>query len=88
MPFDVQLTAGAALDLEDIYDDISERHSSAEADYVLERIKRVSSGLSEHPHRGSYPKELLDLAFATTAKSSSSPTASSTAWSRATSTCC
>ena len=37
MPFDVQLTAGAALDLEDIYDDISARHSSAEADYVLER---------------------------------------------------
>ena len=61
MPFDVQLTAGAVLDLEDIYDDIGQRHSFAEADYVLERIKRASSGLAEHPHRGSFPKELLDI---------------------------
>jgi len=61
MPFDVQLTAGAALDLEDIHDDISERRSSAEADDVLKRIERASGGRSEHPHRGSYPRELLDL---------------------------
>ena len=61
MPFLVQLTADAARDLEDIYDDISRRQSPDEADYVLERIERAFSSLAEHPHRGSYPKELLDI---------------------------
>ena len=61
MPFLVQLTADAARDLEDIHDDISRRHSRGEAGYVLERIERAFGGLSEHPHRGSYPKELLDI---------------------------
>ena len=61
MPFTVQLTADAARDLEDIYDDISRRQSPDEADYVLERIERAFSSLAEHPHRGSYPKELLDI---------------------------
>ena len=61
MPFLVQLTADAARDLDDIYDDISRRQSPDEADYVLERIERAFSSLAEHPHRGSYPKELLDI---------------------------
>ena len=61
MPFTVQLTADAARDLEYIYDDISRRQSPDEADYVLERIERAFSSLAEHPHRGSYPKELLDI---------------------------
>ncbi len=61
MPLVVQLTADAARDLEDIYDDISQRRSLGEANYVLERIERAFGGLSEHPHRGSYPKELLDV---------------------------
>ena len=61
MPFTVQLTADAARDLDDIYDDISRRQSPDEADYVLERIERAFSSLAEHPHRGSYPKELLDI---------------------------
>ena len=61
MPFSVQLTANAARDLEDIYHDISRRQSPDEADYVLERIERAFSSLAEHPHRGSYPKELLDI---------------------------
>ena len=61
MPFEVQLTADAVRDLEDIHDDISERHSLSEADCVLERIERAFTSLAEHPHRGSYPKELLDI---------------------------
>ena len=28
---------------------------------MLERIERAFSSLAEHPHRGSYPKELLDI---------------------------
>ena len=28
---------------------------------MLERIERVFSRLSEHPQRGSYPKELLEI---------------------------
>ena len=55
------MTADAARDLDDIYDDISRRQSPDEADYVLERIERAFSSLAEHPHRGSYPKELLDI---------------------------
>ena len=61
MPFLVQLTADAVRDLEDIHDDISLRHSSDDAVYVLERIERAFSSLAEHPHRGGYPKELLDV---------------------------
>ena len=61
MPFSVQLTADAARDLEDIYYDISRRQSPDEADYVLERIERAFCSLAEHPHRGSYPTELLDI---------------------------
>ena len=61
MPFEVQLTADAVRDLEDIHDDISERGSPSEAAYVLERIEGAFTSLSEHPRRGSYPKELLDI---------------------------
>ncbi len=61
MPFLVQLTADAVRDLEDIHDYISRRQSLGEADYVLERIERHFSNLAEDPHRGSYPKELLDI---------------------------
>ena len=61
MPFEVQLTADAARDLEDIHDDISERHFAQRGGYVLERIEGAFTSLSEHPHRGSYPKELLDI---------------------------
>ena len=61
MPFSVQLTADAARDLEDIYHDISQRHSPDDAVDVLERIGRAFSGRAKHPHCGSYPKELLDI---------------------------
>ena len=61
MPFLVQLTADAARDLEDIHDDISQRHSPEDAVYVLERIERAFSNLAEHPNLGIYPSELLDI---------------------------
>ena len=61
MPFTVQLTADAARDLEDIYDDISRRQSPDEAVDLLERIERAFSSLADHLHCGSYPKELLDI---------------------------
>ena len=61
MSFGCQLTADAARDLEDIRDYLSGHRSPGEADYVLQRIERAFSSLTEHPHRGTYPKELLDV---------------------------
>ena len=61
MSFLVQLTDDAARDLEEIYDYIDRHDSPGRADHVLRRIEKAFSSLSEHPHRGSYPKELLDI---------------------------
>ena len=61
MPFAVHLTEDAARDLEDICDYIEKRDSPASAAYVLDRIEEAFAGLSEHPLRGGFPKELLDI---------------------------
>ena len=61
MPFRVQLTDDAALDLEEIYDYIERRGPAGRADYVLERIEEAFQSLSEYPRRGSYPRELVDI---------------------------
>ena len=61
MAFRVLLTDDAVGDLEDIRDYIDARDSRARADYVLGRIEAAFRGLAEHPHRGSYPRELLDI---------------------------
>lgn len=61
MGFAVLLTNDAAHDLEEIYNYIDLHDSSQKAGYVLERIDRVFSSLSEFPDRGIYPKELLAL---------------------------
>ena len=61
MCFLVQLTGDAARDLEEICDYIDRHDSPGRADHVLRRIEKAFSSLSEHPHRGSYPKELLDI---------------------------
>ncbi len=61
MAFGVALTNDAARDLEEIWDYISRRDSSARADYVLDQIESAFRSLSELPQRGSYPDELLDL---------------------------
>ena len=61
MPFLVQLTDDASRDLEEICYYIDRHDSPASADYVLDRIEKTFSSLSDHPWRGSYPKELLDI---------------------------
>jgi toxin ParE1/3/4 len=61
MGFAVLLTNDAARDLDEIYNYIALHDSPQKADYVLERIEKVFSSLSEFPERGAYPKELLAL---------------------------
>ena len=61
MAFRVLLTDDAARDLEGICDYVSRRDSPARADYVLNQIESAFQSLSEHPLRGSYPDELLDI---------------------------
>ena len=61
MSFLVQLTDDAARDLEEICDYIDRHDAPGRADYVLDQIENAFQGLSEHPQRGTYPKELLDL---------------------------
>lgn len=60
-PFAVLLTHDAARDLEELYGYITAHGSPQEADYVLEKIERTFSILSEFPERGAHPKELLPL---------------------------
>ena len=59
--FEVVLTQGAEYDLEEIYDDIAEFDSAANADPVLDRLLDATQKLAEFPERGSWPKELLAL---------------------------
>ena len=61
MPFAVFLTDDAAGDLDELYDYIALNDAPGKADYVLERIEKAFSSLSESPERGAYPKELLPL---------------------------
>ena len=61
MPFAVLLTKDAARDLNELYDYIAVHDSPRKADYVLKRIEKIFSTLSEFPERGVYPKELLKL---------------------------
>ena len=61
MVFEVLLTNDAARDLEEIYNYIALHDSPPKADYVLARIEKLFSSLSESPERGVYPNELLAL---------------------------
>ena len=61
MPFAVLLTKDAARDLNELYDYITVHDSPGKADYVLKKIEKTFSALSEFPERGIYPKELLKL---------------------------
>ena len=61
MPLLVQLTDDAARDLEEFCDYIERNDSPARADYVLERIECAFEGLTEHPERGAWPRELLEV---------------------------
>ena len=61
MSFLVQLTKDAARDLEEIGDYIDWHDAPGRADHVLEQIEKAFHSLSEHPQRGTSPKELLDI---------------------------
>ncbi len=61
MPFSVFLTDDAAHDLEDLCDYIDRHDVPGKADYVLEQLEKAFNSLSEKPHRGVYPKELLSI---------------------------
>ena len=61
MSFLVQLTDDAIRDLEEICDYIEQHDAPGKADHVLEQIERAFSNLAKHPHRGNYPKELVDI---------------------------
>ncbi len=61
MPFLVRLTDDAARDLEEICDYIARHDSLGSADPVMHRIEGAFSSLSEHPRRGSYRQELLEI---------------------------
>lgn len=58
---EVLLTNDGARDLEEIYNYIALHDSPQKADYVLSRIEKEFSSLSEFPERGVYPNELLVL---------------------------
>jgi plasmid stabilization system protein ParE len=61
MPFPVSLTDDAVRDLDELYDYIDRHDVPGKADYVLDRIEKAFTSLSEAPGRGAYPKELLSL---------------------------
>jgi toxin ParE1/3/4 len=61
MPFSVLLTDDAVHDLEDLCDYIDLHDVPGKADYVLEQFEKAFNSLSENPHRGGYPKELLSI---------------------------
>ena len=61
MHLSVLLTDDAVRDLENIYDYIELHESRGKANYVLERIEKAFSSLSENPERGAYPRELIAL---------------------------
>lgn len=59
--YEVLLTEGAEQDLESIYDTIAEFDCTANANYVLDRLLKVTHSLAVFPERGAYPKELIAL---------------------------
>ena len=61
MSFHVKLTRDAVHDLEEIYDYIERRVSSARAQNVLEELEKVFESLSTHQSSGSFPTELHDI---------------------------
>jgi toxin ParE1/3/4 len=77
MRYQVFLTEDAQRDLEELHEYITKFDSSCNADSVLTRVLEVVESLATFPERGTHPKELLVLAFASTARLSLNPTGSS-----------
>ena len=61
MPLPVVLTQDAEYDLEDIVVHIIRHDSAARATRVLERIHEAIGKLAEHPSRGVFPLELVEI---------------------------
>lgn len=61
MSHTIYLTDDAAGDLEEITAYIAAQDSAERALYVLGKIQQALQSLSELPHRGAFPRELLDL---------------------------
>jgi len=61
MRYQVMLTAGAERDLEEIYNHIAAFDSQISADYVLDRLVKVTKSLISSPGRGPHPGELQAL---------------------------
>jgi len=61
MSFLVFLTDDATHDLEDLCDYIDRHDVPGKVDHVLEQFEKAFNSLSENPHRGAYPKELLSV---------------------------
>ena len=59
MSFSVLLTDDVTHDLEDLRDYIDRHDVPGKSDHILEQIEKALHSLSENPHRGAYPKELL-----------------------------
>lgn len=57
----VFLTRDAAADLEHLYGYIAGKDGAARADSVAGGISKAFDSLGENPHRGTWPKELLEL---------------------------
>jgi toxin ParE1/3/4 len=57
----VVITEHALLDLEDIAHSITLHDGPARAEHVGRQIEKAWSSLSTLPHRGNYPRELLEL---------------------------
>ena len=61
MPYEVFLTADTSVDLEDLHGYILTQDGPARAAHVLERIEAVFESLTDNPHRGVWPAELLEI---------------------------
>jgi toxin ParE1/3/4 len=73
MRYDVELTAFAERDLNEIYAYIAEFDSLARADRVLALLLEVVDSLRQFPDRGSYPLELADIGIHDFRQAVSSP---------------
>jgi toxin ParE1/3/4 len=59
--FAVSLTDDAKMDLQDLYEYITEHDAPAKADVVLDKLEALVESLSRFPERGTVTKELRDV---------------------------
>jgi toxin ParE1/3/4 len=61
MAFSVYLTDDAVRDLEGLFAYIARHDGRDRAEYVLVQIEKTVASLTDNPHRGAYPQELLTM---------------------------